>query len=306
MEDLTKAYKELGLEPFASKELVEQRYDQAVRRNRSRTKLEAQGRSLDDDEPFDFNKITDAYRAILDYETKKYTDEFEQQEYGKYKKMAGQAKKIDHFWRYYKIHTFVTIGIIIAIIYGVVAFMDRLEEKRYLASLPPVDVSVSFIGNYYNTAEDKRYEATNEKFLSDFPDFQRFETELINVPDDPSMQVAYLQKAMVMLATETPDLYIADEAMKNWTTQQELYVPLDTIDSLAYLMDSRYAVKGAVIEMGDKIGEEHVYMIDLTESALAKNMPMAHSKLLVGIRQNAPNYDKALQFLQYYASTLPQ
>jgi len=217
MEDITQAYKELGLEPFASKEQVEQRYDQALRKHRARTKMESQGQPVEDNEPFDFDKITAAYRAILDYEAKKYTEEFEQQEYGKYKKFAGQAKKFDHFWRYYKIHTFVAIGIIAALIYGIFAYMDRLEEKRYLASLPPVDVSVSFIGNYYDTTQSERYETTNEKLLNDFPQFNRFEIELILVPEDPSMQVAYLQKALVMLATETPDVYIADDAMKDWT-----------------------------------------------------------------------------------------
>lgn len=306
MEDIKKAYEELGLEPFASKELVEQRYDQAVRKQRSRTKMEAQGQEHAADDQFDFDKVTAAYRAILDYETKKYTEQFEQEEYGKYKKMAGQAKKIDHFWRYYKIHTFVAIGIVIAIIYGVVAYMDRLEEKRYLASLPPVDVAVSFIGNYYDTTEDDKYESTNQKFLEDFPDFQRFTTDLIFVPEDQSMQYAYLQKALVMLMTESPDIYIADEGMKDWTMPQGLYVELDQIQSLSHLMDSRFAVKGTVVDSDQSVGPEHVYMLDLTESALAKNLPMAHTKLLVGIRADAANYEKALQFMEFYAATLPQ
>lgn len=306
MEDIKKAYEELGLEPFSSKELVEQRYDQALRKQRSRAKLESQGQQPAADDKFDFDKITTAYRAILDYETQKYTEQFEQEEYGKYKKMAGQAKKIDHFWRYYKIHTFVAIGIVIAIIYGIVAYMDRLEEKRYLASLPPVDVAVSFIGNYYDTTQDDSYESTNQKFLGDFPDFQRFTTDLIFVPEDQSMQYAYLQKALVMLMTESPDIYIADESMKDWTMPQGLYVELDKIDSLSHLADSRFAVKGAIVEDDQSVGQEHVYMLDLTESALADNLPLAHTKLLVGIRADAANYEKALQFIEHYAATLPQ
>lgn len=305
MEDIKKAYEELGLEPFAGKDLVEQRYGQALRKHKARAKLEAQGQTPEADDKFDFDKITEAYRAILDYETKKYTEAFEQEEYGKYRKMAGQAKKIDHFWRYYKVHTFVAIGLVIALIYGVIAFLDRQEEKRYLASLPPVDVAVSFIGNYYDTTEDSSYETTNQKFLTDFPEYQRFKADLIYVPEDPSMQYAYLQKAMVMLMTETPDIYIADEPMKDWTMQQELYVKLDQVKSLSHLMDSKYAIKGAVLDSQQQLGEEHVYMLDLTESKLAENMPMAHTKLLVGIRADAPNYDKALQFIEYYAATLP-
>lgn len=172
--------------------------------------------------------------------------------------------------------------------------------------MPPIDLSISFIGNYFDTTDDKNFETTNEKFLTDFPEFQRVVTEMIYVPDDPSMQYAYLQKAMVMLMTETPDLYIADEAMKDWTFQQAgMYIELDNVESLSHLVDSKYAVKGAVQEDNEPIGPEHVYMIDLTESDLAKDLPIAHTKLLVGIRANAPNAEKALQFIEHYAATLP-
>ena len=303
MEDIKMAYEQLGLEPFADKELVEKRYSTLLRKDRSRSKQTAEEQSNDPD--FDFHKITEAYRTILDYETKKYTDAFEEQEYGKYKKMAGQAKKFDHFWRYYKIHTYVAIGLVIALIYGVVAFIDKQEEKKYLASLPPIDVHMSFLGNYFDTSEDESFETTNAKFLADFPEFQRVKTDIIYVPEDQSMQHAYIQKAFVMLLTESPDLYIVDDAMFNYIAPQEILIPLEEVTSLSNVLDSKYAITAALTDDKNVIIEEHIYAIDLTDSSLNKDLPIAHSKLIVGIRANAPHPEKALELLEHYVQTLP-
>jgi len=304
MEDIKQAYERLGLEPFAEKDLVEKKYSTLLRKDRSRSKLTEEEQSKDPD--FDFHKITEAYRAILDYETKKYTDAFEEQEYGKYKKMAGQAKKFDHFWRYYIIHTYVAIGLIIAIIYGVVAFMDRQEEKRYLASLPPIDVQMSFLGNFIDTSKDDSFETTNARILTDFPEFQRVATDIIYVPEDQAMQYAYLQKAVVMLMTESPDLYIVDEPMFQYIAQQGILMPLEDVESLSNVLDSKYAVTGAITDIDDgTIIEEHIYAIDLTESAFGKELPIAYPKLIVGIRVDAPHPEKALQFITDYVKTLP-
>lgn len=303
MEDIKQAYEELGLEPFVDKEEVEKRYSTLLRKERSRAKL---GEEASNDPTFDFGKITEAYRAILDYETKQYTEAFEEKEYGKYKKMAGQAKKFDHFWRYYKVHTFISVLLVAALIYGVVVFMERQEEKRYLASLPPIDVKVSFLGNFYNTSEDDSFTTTNHKLLADFPEFERFETDMIYVPDDPSMQYAYLQKAFVMLMTEKPDIYIVDEAMMNWAGGQGVFTSLEDVASLNELKDTKYAVRATVMDGEEVVAEDQFFTIDLSESALADELPIAFSKLYVGIRADAPRPEAALAFIEKYAATLPE
>lgn len=303
MEDIKMAYERLGLEPFAEKDLVEKKYSSLLRKDRSRSKLSVEEQSKDPD--FDFHKITEAYRAILDYETKKYTDAFEEKEYGKYKKMAGQAKKFDHFWRYYKIHTYVAIGLIVLLIYGIIAFMDRQEEKRYLASLPPVDIHMSFLGNFFNTSEDNSFETTNAKFLTDFPDFQRVVSDLIYVPEEQAMQPAYLQKAVLMLMTESPDIYIVDDPMFQYIARQGLLTSLDEVATLSDVLKSKYAVTGGLIDKEGNIIEEHVYAIDLTESAFGKDLAIASPKLIVGIRTDAANPEKALKLIETYVQTLP-
>lgn len=302
MEDIQEAYRRLGLEPLADKEEIEKRYSTLLRKYRSRSK---QGSEYTRDSELEFKAITEAYNAILDYETKKYTEAFEEKEYGKYKKMAGQAKKIDHFWRYYKVHTIIALVLIIGLIYGVVAYMDKQEEKRYLASLPPIDLQVSFFGNYYDTTKDDKFQTTNTKFLADFPQYQRFDTNMIYLPEDQTMQYTYIQKAFLMLITETPDIYILDEGAMNYAAPQGIFASLEDVTSLAHLKDTKYAIRATVTD-NDQVGEELMYAIDLTESQLAKYLPIAHTKLYVAIRADAPHPEAALNFIETYVATLPE
>ena len=126
LEDLKEAYALMGLEEFAPKEEVDKRYTTLMRRARSRARLEDESASQEED----FSKVTAAYQLILAHEDRKITDAFNEQEYGKFKGMAGKAQKMDHFWRYYKIHTFVAIALIVALIYGINCYIDKRELYR--------------------------------------------------------------------------------------------------------------------------------------------------------------------------------
>src|SRR5690606_40941548 len=123
MTELEQAYTTLGLDSQATKDEVEARYDQLLKRERAKIK---RGESTHDNP--EFAKITQAYRTILDDDLKKYTEQFEQQEYGKYKGMADKAKKMDHFWHYYKWHTIAAISLIGLIIYIIVGVVEHQEQ----------------------------------------------------------------------------------------------------------------------------------------------------------------------------------
>ena len=296
MEQIEQAYRKLGLTPYATKEEVDDRYESLLKKERAKIK---RGESTLDNQ--EFAEITKAYREILDYETKKYTEAFEAQEYGKYKGMADKAKKIDHFWRYYKVHTFTVIAIIAIVIYGVVAYMDKQEQKRYEASLPPIDLRISFLGEFFDvTNSNMEMQATEDKLLADFNEYQRIETDIIYVPTDPSMQATYLQKAMALIMVEKPDLYIMDEPMAQWATNTDMFVPLDDIPELAHLMESKYAKT----TVNQDTNETYTYGIELNETSLSQDLQVAYPTLITGIRLDAPNKEKALDFIIKYASEI--
>src|SRR5690606_516244 len=143
------------------------------------------------------------------------------------KGMADKAKKMDHFWHYYKWHTIAAIALIGLIIYIIVGVVEHQEQKRYEASLPPIDLKISFLGEFFEIESTDKMELTEARLHRDLPQFKRIESDIIFVPTDPSMQVAYLQKAFILVGTESPDIYLLDEEMLRWGANGEIFAPLD-------------------------------------------------------------------------------
>ncbi|WP_028610254.1 hypothetical protein [Paenibacillus harenae] len=296
MDELKQAYELMGLPEFAAKDDVEKRYTTLMRQARSRSKEQGQ------DAEESFAKITKAYRLILEYEDRKLTDAFNEQEYGKYKKMAGQAQKMDHFWRYYKFHTLGAIAAVALIIYGIISFMDYRAEQERLANLPPVDLNVSFMGNYMLMEDAPKDEPIEKALLTAFPEWKRFASMVTFVPADEANQYAYMQKAVLILATEHPDVYIMDRNIFQWVGVQGVLMNLDSDveGDFKPLLKEGVAMKLKT----DEDTEEHVYGIDLTNTALADDVPLYKENMIVGIRVDSKNPDKAREFIKKYLTTL--
>ncbi len=298
MEQLKKAYSTMGLADTATREEVEKRYETLMRQSRTRAKQQQAGAEES------FAEVTQAYKLILQHEDQKITEAFNEQEYGKYRKMAGQAQKIDHFWRYYKFHTLGAIAAVALIIYGIISFINYREEQERIANLPPVDLNVSIMGNFILKEDVPKEEPVEQALLAAFPEWKRFVTTTTFVPADESMQYAYLQKALLVLATENPDVYVMDRSIFEWVgNQQDLLLNLDDWAEGEFkpLLSDGVALKLQPQEQTT----EHVYAFDLTKSKLAEHLPMYHNELIVGIRSNAKNVDNAKAFIRKYLQTLP-
>ena len=147
MDELKKAY-ESGLPEGASKDDVEKRYFLLIRRERASRQREETGQP--DEQALSLEEINRAYKLILEYDEKKTMEQFNAAAYGKYKGMAGSAQKVDHFFSYYKFHVLGVIALILIVIFGTKAYVDHRHKMAELAKLPPIDVSVSFFGEYYS------------------------------------------------------------------------------------------------------------------------------------------------------------
>lgn len=298
MDGLNKAYETMGLTPLAPRDEVEKRYTTLMRRERSRVKLAGDESASGDS---DFAKVTEAYKQILAYEDRKITDAFNEQEYGKYKGMAGKAQKMDHFWRYYKVHTFVAIALIVAIIYGINSYIDKREHEKYLASLPPIDLDVSFYGTFMQPEGKDNTEDINLFLQSAIPEWQRVQSNIVFVPGDDMNQYAYLQKAVVTLMSEKPDLYIMDRAMFEWIGMQGALLPLDGKPEIAGASADR------TLKLSTQdVPEELIYGIDLKDTVLYQELPLAKNDLIVAIRVNSERPDNALRFIEAQLATAAQ
>lgn len=299
MDELKQAYETLALQELAAKEEVEKRYTTLMRQARSRAQQQKADAGNAEDS---FAKITQAYRLILEYEDRKLTDAFNEQEYGKYKKMAGQAQKMDHFWRYYRFHTLGAIAAVALIIYGIISFMNYREEQERLANLPPVDLSVSFMGNYMLKEDAPKEEPIEKALLTAFPEWKRFTSMVTFVPADQQAQYAYMQKAVLILATEHPDVYIMDRSIFEWVGTQGILLNLDNDVNGEFkpLMKDGLAQKLKT----DEDTEEHVYGIDLSSSALVDQVPLYKESMIIGIRLDSKNPEKAKEFIKKYLATI--
>ncbi|WP_219838425.1 J domain-containing protein [Paenibacillus sp. R14(2021)] len=301
MDELKQAYELLGLTEGAAKEDVEKRYFLLIRRDRSNKQREA---SEQTSEPgISLEDINRAYKLILDHEEKKTMEQFNQAAYGKYKGMAGSAQKFDHFFSYYKFHVLGAIAVILIIIFGTKAYIDHRHEQAELAKLPPIDVSVSFFGDFYS--QDGSYpigdlKPLESKFLSSFPDWKRVSAFFTYVPTDikSEQDSALLQKSMIDLMMNKADVYILDKVNFEKLAKEGSLLPLD--GSNASKLGPGFKPELGLKSATQDDPTEHVYGVDISASPLLKGLPVVGKEYIAGIRINADKPDNGFKFIAKY------
>ncbi|MFD0714063.1 J domain-containing protein [Paenibacillus sp. GCM10027626] len=296
MDKVKEAYALLGLSEDATKEDVEKRYFILLRQSRAK---DARGAEGEGEHGADFEAINQAYKTILAYEDNKIQEEFNQNQYGKYKKMAGVAQKTDHFFHYYKFHLLGAIVLIVLIIVGVNSYMDRQAEKERLAKLPPIDVSVMFHGEFMLQNQEQDTTALEEALLAKFPEWKRVSAAVTYDPAEPKNEfdMASVQKALLSLITDKSDVYILDKNSFAKLSKQGLLRKLDDEynERLKPLLASEADAYKSRVEEDT---EDHIYAIDITGSPLIKELPVAYNNMVVGIRTDAQHVDNALLFIE--------
>lgn len=301
--DLKTAYQLLGLPEDATREAVDKRYDVLLRQERRRQR-EAAGTDAEQNDAF--TEVNRAYRYILEHEGQQAIEEMEEAQYGKYKRFAGTAKRLDHWYSYYKWHTIGVIAAIGLIIYGIVSFVDYREEQARLAALPPVDLDGTIIGQFFMPDTSTSTDAVEAALLEQMPDWKRVELTYLALSMDvrSEMDIAMQQKAFVMLATERPDIYLMDEQTYAWVARAGVLKPLDV--EVAGRFNGLIPDGGAIPTYGDnESDEQRVYGIDLTDTYLIQQLPLIGDRFIVGIRVDAERPDKALDFIETYLKRQP-
>ncbi|ANS73918.1 hypothetical protein AWM70_04505 [Paenibacillus yonginensis] len=297
MDELRKAYQTLGLEEGAPREEVNKKYDLYVRRSRSR------GRSQEGTEPEeDFEAINRAYRFIIDYEDNKIIEQKRQERFRKWGKWAGAAEKTDDFLRLHRTKIWLSLLALVVIIVAITTYVNHKQEQERLASLPPVDLSVMFIGNFVLPDGSKAGEALEQSILAPFPDWKRVTAHVTYLPMDNTnagqMAIALQQKAQIDVMTEKPDLYIMDKSTFDWLAQGGALQKLDDYANgeLKSLLTGETALK----QKTEDDTSSHVYGIDLSSSPLSANLALGKTDMIAGIRGGTELSGKSLEFIKRY------
>ncbi len=161
-----------------------------------------------------------------------------------------------------------------------------------------------YIGEFYMNSDDNKTgteEQIENALLAQFPDWKRFKVNFTYVAMEAKdqMDMASQQKAMVMLATEKPDIYILDKGTFNWIAPQGAFLSMDDI-ATGRVKDALQTNAAFKFQTKEDTAE-HVYGIDISRSSLIKNIPvLAKDNIIVGIRVTSDKSEKAMAFIERF------
>lgn len=87
-----------------------------------------------------------------------------------------------------------------------------------------------FLGSYMNKDGGQDLTPIEDAILAQFPEWKRVTVTMNYVPPLDSnnpQDAAMLQKALLVLSTERPDLYIMDQTAYDWVGNQGMVRPLE-------------------------------------------------------------------------------
>ncbi|WP_019638153.1 hypothetical protein [Paenibacillus fonticola] len=295
MDDLKKSYERLGLPENASREDVEKAFDMVLRKSRSR-------KSADEGND-EYELSLQAYKRITQHEDQRQIEQASKERFGKWGKFAGTAEKVDDFFRIYKTRVIIGIIAVLVLIFGINAFVDYRAEQKRIAALPPLDLSILLIGNFMtDESEGDGMNALEQALLEQFPEWNRVDINLTYIPEQGEM--VYRQKAMAVIATEKPDMYILDGPTFDWISLGGGFPSLQEESEgvlKPYLPES-----AKVLAQSEEDPRELVYGINLSDSTLADKLPLGKKEMIATVGWNEERRENAILFIRRYLEGIQQ
>jgi hypothetical protein len=167
---LKKAYELLGLPEDASREEVERVFDIELKKSRAKSSEN------------DFEAKLKAYKLITGSDDRQKIEEKSRKRYQKWGKLAGTAEKVEDFFRLYRTHVIVGIIAIIVLTVATVTFVNHRQEQKRLAALPPIDLSIMYLGGFMSDMDNGGDTALEQAMLDQFPEWKRLKLTMTYLP----------------------------------------------------------------------------------------------------------------------------
>jgi len=270
---LQQAYETLGLPADASREEVEKRYFLLLKKAKT-------GQAVDEE------AVSRAYKTIIEAMRESKVQELEREYYGD----SVFKRKMADFWAKYRTHVIVSAVVLVlaAIILNIV--LDQRARRIAEANRPPIDVYALFVGEFFHENEHE----LPERMLADFPDWQRVDALISYAPENPRdpFEVAAIQKNVITIMSERPDLYITDPFNFESLMIQSAFLPLDDIAD-------KFPADSLVRGRTESDDAPRVYGINVSDSPLfAKWGVIDKGERIIGIRYDTGRLDNAVAFVQ--------
>jgi hypothetical protein len=277
-------YEVMGMKPGASKDEVKRRYDILLRRYRA-FKMDPDGPKVD----FDIDEVNAAYNNIMGYDIK-----FEDPNAGRKRPFLRMMKidpaKWDNFWTYNR--TKVIIGLLS--VFFVVYFIISIINNK------PSDFHMKVLGDIYISEESKT--TTIEMINNDLEAVENafIDTLFFGDSEDPTYDMAIIQKIMAELAARELDIMLCDKEKFENYLKQGVFLPLDEFFPIELLEEnSDYYFSGTVNEDEEISG---YFGIDVSGyEFFADFIPLEEEKeLIFSIVINTKRVDVVREFIDRY------
>lgn len=293
-ENLKQAYERLGLPESVTREELNKRFDLLLKRRRSLST---------EQEIADYEADFQAYKQILDTWDEEEIQKAEAERLAKYGRFSGTAGKWETFFRLYKTHVILSIIGLLVVIFGGKALYDNYQHRQYLASLPPVDAKIMFVGNFGVKDTSGKTEELEQAIVAAYPEWKRVEVTVTYLPKagngSEELDMNFLQKAVVEMAAGRPDILVMDETTIDWIGKQATLQNLEPVMADGKLATDDPQMKWAV---NPETGKNELVGVDMLKSPFLAALPLNYNakSVIIGV-VGLDNNEKMTAFVKHIA-----
>lgn|GEM_PF-503058 len=186
---------------------------------------------------------------------------------------------------------------------GIVAtiFIWTMVTALLRPQIPPEKkVEIFLVGRF---AFDEPLNAISARMLEDFPELLEINFTNIILEGDPQLEVAGRQKLMVMLGSQTGDIFVFNHEEFKMLAEQGAFWPLeglmdDKIEALISYEDiDDYRI--AVEELDGQPGEPQIYGLPLNDTTVFDNVFFDVENKVISVMAYSRNKDNALKVVRW-------
>ncbi|NLJ41802.1 MAG: extracellular solute-binding protein [Clostridiales bacterium] len=157
-------------------------------------------------------------------------------------------------------------------------------------------IHIFFVGEF---VDEEKSEYLSNSILEDFPELLKVDIDFIPLGGPGGLEYAGQQKLMVMLGSQTGDMFIMDKEDFNQIAQQGAFFPLDSfVNENKGLLDIK-DLESYRLSVQDGDGEAHYYGIPMDYLVLPFITEYNTSDKAMGITAYSKNLSTALDVLEW-------
>lgn len=217
---------------------------------------------------------------------------------------AGFKAKLDYWWDYYKVHTFVAIGLFIFLVIMIYGNITRKDTIFYAAMVHCSDVS-----------EEAVYDFRENYIVYAGIDVNKNEIQVVSNPDQLILNMAAAQVDVVVSDFETFSYDVNQNFfydLREIMSEEQLvkyepyfyYVDQTILDAEKNFSDSD-DIENVYLEMPDPSNPEEMgqpvpvglFVTDCT--VITETYNFGNEYIVIGVVGNAPHVENALKYIDY-------